>query len=422
MSIYKFQKSCRLCLNTNFRLVLDLGLQPPSNSFLSKNQLKMHERKFPLRLYLCKKCHHLQLLDVVDKKYLFSKYLYLTSANKPIIKHFNKYANLMYKKFLKKKNKPLVIEIGSNDGTFLKNFVKYDVEILGIEPAKNLATISRKSGIRTENKFFSLKLAKKISEKKKADLIIANNVLGHIDDLTNFIKSISILLADDGVFVFEVPHALQLIKNSEFDTIYHEHISYFLLIPLLKWLKKNNLQAFDVKKQKVHGGTIRVFVSKYKKYRVKKSILLIKKQEEKFGVNKIDIFLNFSKDIFQLKKLLQIKIKNFKAKDYIIFGYGAPAKGNVLLNFCGIDKKILDFIIDTTILKQGKFTPGTKIPIVSPKIIAKKGAHYIALLLAWNYKENILQNEEKFLRRGGKFLIPIPKPVVIKKWLQNVPK
>ncbi len=415
MSIYKFQKTCRLCFNNNFRLVLDLGLQPPSNSFLTKNQLKIRERKFPLRLYLCKKCHHLQLLDVVDKEYLFSKYLYLTSANKPIIKHFKKYANLMHKKFLKKKNKPLVIEIGSNDGTFLKNFLKYDIKILCIEPAENLSTMSRKSGVTTENEFFNSKLAKKIAIKQKADLIIANNVLGHIDDLTNFIKSISILLADDGVFVFEVPHALNLIKNLEFDTIYHEHISYFLLIPLLKWLKKNNLQAFDIEKQKVHGGTIRVFVSKYKKHRVKKSIGLVKKQEEEFGVNKINTFLNFSKDIFQLKKLLQIKIKNLKAKDSIIFGYGAPAKGNVLLNFCGIDRKMLDFIIDTTILKQGKFTPGTKIPIVSPKIIAKKGAHYIALLLAWNYKVSILQKEKKFLRRGGKFLIPIPKPVLIKK-------
>jgi len=273
--------------------------------------LKIRERKFPLRLYLCKKCHHLQLLDVVDKKYLFSKYLYLTSANKPIIKHFKKYANLMHEKFLIKKNKPMVIEIGSNDGTFLKNFLKYDVEILGIEPAKNLASMSRKSGIKTENKFFDLKLAKKISVKKKADLIIANNVLGHVNDLKSFIKSISVLLAEDGVFVFEVPHALQLIKNLEFDTIYHEHLSYFLLTPLLKWLQKNNLQAFDIKKQKVHGGTIRVFVSKRKKYQIEKSILLMKKQEEKFGVNEINVFLNFSKDVFQLKKSLQIKIKNF---------------------------------------------------------------------------------------------------------------
>jgi len=399
MSIYKFQKTCRLCSNTDFRLILDLGLQPPSNSFLSKNQLKIRERKFPLRLYLCKKCHHLQLLDVVDKEYLFSKYLYLTSANKPIIKHFKKYANLMHKKFLKKKNKPLVIEIGSNDGTFLKNFLKYDIKILGIEPAENLSTMSRKSGVTTENKFFNSKLAKKIAIKQKADLIIANNVLGHIDDLTNFIKSISILLADDGVFVFEVPHALNLIKNLEFDTIYHEHISYFLLIPLLKWLKKNNLQAFDIEKQKVHGGTIRVFVSKRKKYQIKKSIWLMNSQEEEFGVNKISTFLNFSTDVSQLKKSLQMKIKNFKEKDYVIFGYGAPAKGNVLLNYCNFDRKILDFITDTTVLKQGKFTPGTKIPIINPKNKPKKFRKMLGLMLAWNYKNDIIKNEKIFLKK-----------------------
>ena len=235
--MYKFRKTCRLCSGNDFELILDLGNQPPSNSFLSKNQLKNKMRRFPLRLYICKKCYHLQLLDVVNKKYLFSNYLYLTSANKPIIEHFEKYADSMYNNFLKKRDNPFVVEIGSNDGTLLKKILRYKIKVLGVEPAKNLAKLSRKSKIKTENNFFNYNLAKKISNKEKADLIIANNVLGHIDNLNDFIKGVSVLLKNTGVFVFEVPYALNLIKNLEFDTIYHEHISYFSIIPLSKWLK-----------------------------------------------------------------------------------------------------------------------------------------------------------------------------------------
>jgi len=413
MSIYKFRKQCRLCPNNQFNLVLDLGKQPPSNAFLSRNQLKKPEKKFPLRLYICKKCRHLQLRDVVDKKYLFSHYLYLTSANQPIIDHFQKYADSVYRKFLKSKKDPLVIEVGSNDGTLLKKISKYGVNVIGIEPARNLAKISRKAKIKTENTFFSFNLARKISDKQKADLVIANNVLGHVDDLNDFIKGISILLNDDGVFVFEVPHGLEMIKKLEFDTIYHEHISYFLIEPLSKWLNKNKLEIFNIEKQKVHGGTIRVFVSKKNIFKIRKSVKNLKKQEEDYGLNKLQTFMQFSKRISNLKLSLKKKIKQFKKENYLIFGYGAPAKGNVLLNYCNIDNRFLDFIIDTTILKQGKFTPGTKIPIISPNKKPKKHSKMIGLMLAWNYKSNIIKNEKNFLKNGGRFLVPIPKAELI---------
>ena len=413
MPIYKFRKQCRLCSNNKFNLVLNLGKQPPSNAFLSKNRLKEPEKKFPLRLYICKKCHHLQLRDVVDKKYLFSHYLYLTSANKPIVDHFERYANVVYKKFLKNKKNPFIVEIGSNDGTLLKKFSKYNVNVLGIEPAKNLANISRNLKIKTENTFFSFNLAKKISKKQKADLIIANNVLGHVDDLNNFIKGISTLLNHDGIFVFEVPHGLEMIKNLEFDTIYHEHISYFLIEPLSKWLEKNDLEIFNIEKQKVHGGTIRVFVSKKNIFKIRKSVENLKKQEKYYGLNKLQTFMQFSKKTSKLKLLLKKKIEKFKEKNYLVFGYGAPAKGNVLLNYCEIDNKVLDFITDTTLLKQGKFTPGTKIPIINPKNKPNTNSKMIGLLLAWNYKDTIIKKETNFLKSGGKFLIPIPKPRVV---------
>ena len=414
MAIYKFRKKCRLCSSTKFNLVLDLGKQPPSNAFLTKNQLKKVEKKFPLRLYICKKCFHLQLRDVVDKKYLFSHYLYLSGANKPIIEHFEKYANSVYKKILKQKINPYLIEIGSNDGTLLEKFLKFDVDVLGIEPAKNLAKISSKK-IKVENKFFSKKLAKKIAEKRKADVIIANNVLGHIDDLDDFINGILKLLKNDGVFIFEVPHALDLLKKLEFDTIYHEHISYFSIIPLSNWLKKYELEIFNVEKQKVHGGTIRVYVSKKNNFRKNNSVENIKIIEKKYGITKIITYRNFSKKIYHLKKILRKKILILKNNNKIIFGYGASAKGNVLLNFCEIDNNILDFVTDTTKIKQGKFTPGTKIKIINPKNRPNKSSEMIALLLAWNYKTAIIKNEKKFLRNGGKFLIPIPKPRIVSK-------
>ena len=413
--MYKFRKTCRLCSSKSFELVLDLGKQPPSNSFLTKNQLRYSEKKFPLRLYICKKCHHLQLLDVVDKKHLFSNYHYFTSANKPIIEHFKKYAEHVYKKILEKKENPFVVEIGSNDGTLLKQLKKNKINVLGIEPAKNLAQISRKSKIKTENKFFNQALAKKIAKKQRADLVIANNVLGHVDDLDEFIIGIKELLKNDGVFIFEVPHALNLIKKLEFDTIYHEHISYFSIIPLSNWLEKYELEIFNVEKQKVHGGTIRVYVSKKNNFRKNNSVENIKIIEKKYGITKIITYRNFSKKIYHLKKILRKKILILKNNNKIIFGYGASAKGNVLLNFCEIDNNILDFVTDTTKIKQGKFTPGTKIKIINPKDRPNKSSEMIALLLAWNYKTAIIKNEKKFLRNGGKFLIPIPKPRIVSK-------
>jgi SAM-dependent methyltransferase len=413
MMRYKFRKNCRLCSSKEFKLVLDLGKQPPSNAFLTRKEREKIEKVFPLRLYLCKTCHHLQLLDVVDKEYLFSNYLYMTSANKPIIQHFEDYVDYVYQKFLKKKKERMVVEIGSNDGTLLKKFLKYDVDVLGIEPAKNLAKISRSFKIKTENNFFSHSIAKKISNRKKADVIIANNILGHVDKLNDFIKGIKILLKDDGVFVFEVPHALKLIKNLEFDTVYHEHLSYFFITPLHKWLRKNELEIFHIQKQDVHGGTIRVFVSKSGSHKERKSVRGFMKEEEKNGINNKQTYDKFSTSIESLRKNLVKKIESLKKKNKIIFGYGAPAKGNVLLNYCKIDNKILDFVTDTTILKQGKLTPGTKIPIISPKDKPKNYKNMIALLLAWNYKDAIIKNEKNFIKNGGRFLIPIPKPVLL---------
>jgi len=413
MCVYKLHKKCRLCESTNFKLILDLGKQPPSNALLSKKSLNLKEKKFPLRLFLCKTCFHLQLLDVVDKKHLFSNYLYITGANKTMVNHFHDYADYLHQKFLRNRKNSLVIELGSNDGTLLKNFSKYDVKVLGIEPAKNLAKFSKKLNINTMTNFFNLSLAQKLAKKQKADIIIANNVLGHVDNLRNFINGISTLLKDDGVFVFEVPHSYQLLKNLEFDTIYHEHISYFSVTSLQKWLQKNNFVIFNIQKQKVHGGTIRVFVSKPNEYKINSSVKKILELETKFGVKKINTYMEFSNKTRLLKKSLIKTIRELKNKNYKIFGYGSPAKGNVLLNYCNLDNSVIDFLIDVTPLKQNKYSPGMHIVIKSASLVKNLTNEYVGLMLAWNYKNIILEKEKKFRRNGGKFLIPIPKPTIV---------
>ena len=413
MCVYKLHKKCRLCESTNFKLILDLGKQPPSNALLSKKNLNLKEKKFPLRLFLCKTCFHLQLLDVVDKKHLFSNYLYITGANKTMVNHFHNYADYLHQKFLRNRKNSLVIEIGSNDGTLLKNFSKYDVKVLGIEPARNLAKFSKKLNINTMTNFFNLSLAQKLAKKQKADIIIANNVLGHVDNLRNFINGISTLLKDDGVFVFEVPHSYQLLKNLEFDTIYHEHISYFSVTSLQKWLRKNNFVIFNIQKQKVHGGTIRVFVSKPNKYKINSSVKKILELETKFGIKKINTYMEFSNKTKLLKKSLIETIRELKNKNYKIFGYGSPAKGNVLLNYCNLDNSVIDFLTDITPLKQNKYSPGMHIVIKSSSLVKNLTNEYVGLMLAWNYKNEILEKEKKFRRSGGKFLIPIPKPTIV---------
>ena len=415
MSKYHKKDECGICSSKNLELILDLGEQPPSNAFIKKENLEKYENKFPLRLYLCKECYLLQLLDIVNKEILFEKYLYLTSASKPIVKHFEKYAHDIYEEFLKEKENPVVLEIGSNDGSLLKEFKNLGVDVLGIEPAKNIAKIANEAGITTKNSFLNYDLVKKNSLEKKASIIIGNNVFGHVDDLKEFMKCVKILSKEKGIFIFEIPYLLDLIQKLEFDTVYHEHLSYFSLIPLIKLMEQFNLEIFDVKKQKVHGGTIRVFVSKKNNYKKTINFEKMIKFEKEFGINEIQTYQKFSENVKELKNKLQNKLLKFKKEGKIIFGYGAPAKGNVLLNYCNIGTKFLDYIIDTTPLKQGLYTPGMHIPVKSDKENIEKPSQQIALLLAWNYEEAIINKEKLFLKNGGKFLIPIPTPKTISK-------
>jgi len=410
---YRLEQKCRICSGKNLKLVLDLGEQPPANSFIDQNQLDSTEFKFPLRLFWCSDCFLVQLLDIVDKEYLFKNYFYMTSASKPIVDHFKKYAQDVYKEFLEGKGDSLVVEIGSNDGSLLSEFKKLGTSILGIEPATNLSNLANQSNITTKNTFFSSQLSKEIIESHHASVVVANNVIAHVEDLHDLMCGIKILIGDDGVFIFEVPYLLDLIKKLEFDTIYHEHLSYFSILPLLKLVEQFGLEIFDIRKQLVHGGTLRIFVSKKDNFEVSSSIDDFINSEYEMGLNKNLIYDTFSEKIKKLKIQLKELLIELKKEKKSLFGYGASAKGNVLLNYCKIDNTILDFIIDTTPIKQGKYTPGTHIPVSSPDKILDKGEGSIALLLAWNYKSQILDKENQFRTNGGKFLLPIPEPELI---------
>ena len=412
MKNYTFEKKCRICSNENLHLILDLGKQPPANALIDKNQLSETEEKFPLRLFWCDSCYLVQLLDIVNKESLFNHYLYMTSASKPIVTHFKKYAKDIFDEFLKNKNNSFVVEIGSNDGSLLAEFKKYGVSILGIEPASNLAKFANESKIPTTNAIFSSKIAEQISESKNASVVIANNVIAHVENLDDLMKGIKNLIGKNGVFIFEVPYLIDLIKKLEFDTIYHEHLSYFTLLPLMNWAEKFGLEIFNVKKQNVHGGSIRIFISKKSNFKIKDSVKIFLDEEHKFGIENIETYQKFSRKVVKFKENLKKILETLKKEKKSIFGYGAPAKGNVLLNYCDIDNTIIDFIIDTTPIKQGKFTPGTHIPVVSPENMVKKGIDDVALLLAWNYEHEILEKEKEFRSRGGKFLIPIPIPEI----------
>ncbi len=393
-------------------MVLDLGEQPPANSFIDQRELNSPEPKFPLRLFWCRDCFLVQLLDIVDKEYLFKNYLYMTSASRPIVEHFTKYAKEIYGEFLQELDDPFVVEIGSNDGSLLAEFKKLGASILGIEPATNLAKLANESNITTTNAFFSSKVGKEIAQSRETSLVVANNVIGHVEDLQDLMEGIRILIGNSGVFVFEVPYLVDLIKKLEFDTIYHEHLSYFSLLPIMNLTNQYGLEVFDVKRQSVHGGTIRVFISKKNNFKVKDSVKRFLDEEHRFGLDDREIYRIFSMQVAEFKRKLKTELAIIKKENKSIFGYGAPAKGNVLLNYCNIDTSFLDYVIDTTPLKQGKYTPGTHIPIFPPEKMLGKGDGHIALLLAWNYESEILEKEKQFRAKGGKFLIPIPTPII----------
>ncbi len=401
---------CRVCKGRELTKFLSLGNMPPVDSFVSKEMLPT-EKKYPLDVYFCHNCKLVQLLDVVPKEILFNRsYAYFSSASLPLVKHFETYASEIKERFLKEGD--LVVEIGSNDGVLLQ-FFKGNFRVLGIEPSENVAKVARSKGIDTLCEFFNEGLCENIVKKYgKAKIITANNVFAHIDNLDEIIRSIKILLEDDGVFVFEAHYLFDLIDKQEFDTIYHEHLCYFSIRPLIELFKRFNMKVFDVERVDIHGGSIRGFVSKNSAIQINNSVNGLINLEERAGLYELSRFIGFQKNVENIREKLVNLVRSLNSSGKTVVGYGAPAKSGTLLNFCGFTEKDLKYITDTTPHKIGLLTPGTHIPVVSPEILKIKAPDYI-LMLAWNYKDFILKKESELRKMGTKFIIPIPEVEVV---------
>jgi hypothetical protein len=404
---------CRFCNCELKAIFIDLGTSPLSNSFLKHENLKDLEKKFPLKVFVCENCFLVQLPEFETPENIFNEYAYFSSYSKSWLEHAKNYADMISKKNDLGKNN-LVIELASNDGYLLQFFKNKGIPIMGIEPAVNIAKVAEDKGIRTIVDFFGEKLAQKLSRKYKADLIIGNNVLAHVPNINDFVKGMSILLKSEGTINMEFPHLLQLIKHNQFDTIYHEHFSYLSLYTVKKIFEFHNLIIFDVEKIPTHGGSLRIYAKHKanKNFQIKNFVNDILKEEKEAGLLNLSSYLEFSRQIKSLKKELIDFFHNIKQNKKKIVGYGAAAKGNTLLNYCKIGTKDVEYVVDKNPYKQGLYMPGSHLPIKNIKEIKKTKPDFV-VILPWNLKDEIM-NEISFIREwGGKFVIPIPKVVII---------
>lgn len=407
---------CRAC-NTNLEEpFLSLGNSPLSNSYLTKDDLHNMEPYYPLELYLCPKCHLVQLEEFETAKNIFSsEYAYFSSYSDTWLQHCKSFTEMMIHRFGFNK-KSYVMEIASNDGYLLQYFKQHDIPVRGIEPASNTARVAIENGIPTDITFFDVPYANKIrSSGKLPDLIIGNNVLAHNPNLIDFVKGLKIALKSDGIITMEFPHLLKMIEGNQFDTIYHEHFSYFSLYTVQQLFTSYDLEIFDVEEVLTHGGSLRIY-AKHKEdisKPIEENVRNLLNKEESAGVFNPEFYTEFNEKVKLTKrKLLQFLIQA-KTEGKKIVGYGAPAKGNTLLNYCGIRTDFLDYTVDRSPHKQNKYLPGTHIPIKNPDKIKEDKPDYV-LILPWNLKDEIMEQMSYIREWGGKFIVPIPEVVVHK--------
>lgn len=407
--------NCRICNSTDLHEVIDLGSQPIPNGFLTKEQIKKKEKNYPLHVSFCKNCTLMQLTYLVTPRVMFDNYLYIPSASKTRLNHFKQLAEEV-KSVAGLSTNSLVIDVGSNDGSLLTAFKNLGVKTLGIDPAENLAKVAELSGIKTVLGYFDSKLASKVVKKYgHAQAMTATNVIAHIPNLHEVMKGADILLDEKGIFLMQFPYSLDLLEKNLFDTIYHEHLSYFSVKSLLILAESSKFEIFDIEKSELDGGSLKVFWKKKINKRQKINIERIQKilhEEAEYGLHDIRVYLQFANRIKKLKKKTLKKLDSLKKLKKHIVGYGAAAKANVLLNYFGIDTKTIDYIVDSTPYKQGLFTPGSHIPIFAEDKIYETNPDYI-LIFAWNFSREIIEKNRKYKNNGGKFMVVVPKIQII---------
>lgn len=403
-------KTCRHCSSNLDTQILDLGKAPPSNNYVSEDNLSKPETYFPLQLFVCQNCWLVQTIDFNLPEDLFSDdYAYLSSSSSSFLKHAKDYSHAMIQKYSLNKES-LVVEIASNDGYLLKNFQSAGIPSIGVEPTASAAAISKKYGFEVIEDFFGVGLANEIARKgKKADLIVCNNVFAHVPDINDFSSGLKKLLAPNGIITLEFPHLLELIKFCQFDTVYHEHYSYLSLISVKNILNTAGLKVIDVEILDVHGGSLRVYASHINSSLAPcENVESLENIEMIAGLHSIDTYLNLQKNALDIKNELLKFLLDAKIHEKKVIAYGAAAKGNTMINFSGITKDLISYVCDKSALKQNKYLPGSNIPIRSPEILqSEKNIDYV-LILPWNLS-NEIQVELSFLRKHGtKFLIAMP--------------
>lgn len=397
---------CRICGEARLTLFLDLGAQPLANAFLTEVDLARPEPRYPLRVFFCENCGLSQLGEVVSPETLFREYVYFSSVM-PSAHHFNAYAEEVRSRFLRGP-RDFIVEIGSNDGHLLKPFKEAGVRVLGVDPAENIAAIARGQGVETIANFFSEKLARDIrSQYGAAEVILANNVVAHIDDHHDLMRGVCELLASHGVFIFEAPHVLDMIEHHAFDGIYHEHLSYLSLRPLTLLFRKFDMEIFDVRILPVQGNySLRAYACRNGARVISSSVGALLAQEETSGLGRRTIYEGLARKIVQLKEEVTGTLAGLKRNGKRLAAYGAPARGNTLLNYFGISRDLLEYATEELPSKIGRYTPGTHIPVIDIREARNDPPDYY-LLLAWPYRDVILEKERTFRAKGGKFIIPV---------------
>ncbi len=405
---------CRFCDTELRRTFVDLGMSPVSNANVAPDRAEAMEPFFPLHVRVCHHCWLVQLPEVESHEHIFKgDYAYFSSFSDSWLEHCRKYVDYVTKRFCLTE-KSFVVEIASNDGYLLQYFVQRKFSVLGVEPSENVASKAEEKGVKSLVKFFGEKTAQEIvAQGRKADLVIGNNVLAHVPDINDFVRGLKILLATEGVMTFEFPHLLQLIQQNQFDTIYHEHFSYFSLLAIQRIFDHFDLRMFDVQELSTHGGSLRVHVCHKGNPRRdgQDNVDVLLKREQDAGLESEAAYARFAQQVRATKRTLLDLLIKIKADGKSIVGYGAPAKGNTLLNYCGIRQDFLDYTVDRSPYKQGKLLPGTHIPIFAPEKIQETRPDYI-LILPWNLKAEIMEQMAFVRQWGGKFILPIPHPEI----------
>ncbi len=392
-------------------MFVDLGHAPLSNAFLKKEDLQLPEKYFPLKVFVCKKCYLVQTGIEINSEEIFNEeYIYYSSFSKSWLQHSEEYVNKMLKQY-SFNSKSLIVEIASNDGYLLQFFKKRNIPVLGIEPSGGTAEAAIKKGIETRVEYFGKETAENlVKENIKADLMIGNNVLAHVPDINNFISGFKTVLKENGIITMEFPHLLKLVGQKQFDTIYHEHFFYHSFTTLNTIFKTHGLEIFDVEELATHGGSLRIFVKHNgnQNYPVTKNVLRMMESESNFKMNSLEFYNSFQGEVNTIKiNFLDFLITQKKLGKKVV-GYGAAAKGNTLLNFCGVKNDLIDYVVDASSYKQGKYLPGSHIPVFSEDRIKEDKPDYV-IIFPWNIKEEI-KNQLSYIRNwDGKFVISIPQ-------------